>query len=266
MNLVDSHAHLDDPRFAEDLPEVLERAREVGVAGILTIACLGPEARRSWDRVREILEREPWVWGAAGVHPHDARHWGPAVAAVLEEALSHPRVVAVGEVGLDYHYDNSPRDIQREVFRRQLDEAAKRELPVIVHTREADDDTVRLLRRHWEAHRATGDRVVLHCFSGSPELAEAGREMGFYFGIGGVVTFRKAESLREVVAGLPLDRLLVETDCPYLAPEPKRGRRNEPAYLRFILRRLAQVRGLVEAELAGTTTENFRRLFAGTAD
>ncbi|GAB4236585.1 MAG: hypothetical protein Kow00109_10150 [Acidobacteriota bacterium] len=260
MKLVDSHAHLDDSRFAADLPEVLRRARDAGVGEILTIACLGEDPRHSWDRVRAILDEETGIRAAAGVHPHDARYWSSETVAVLEEALAHPKVAAVGEIGLDYHYDNSPRDVQREVFQRQLELAANRGLPVIIHTREADADTVRLLRRHWEAHRPAGERVILHCFSGSEELAEAGREMGFYFGIGGVITFRKAERLRGVVAGLPLDRLLLETDCPYLAPEPKRGRRNEPAFLPYILCRLAEVCGRKDEEVARATTENFRRL------
>jgi TatD DNase family protein len=207
-------------------------------------------------RVAEGYEN---VYAAAGVHPHDARLFDDAAAERLRKLLAgSPRVVAWGEIGLDYHYDHSPRDVQREVFRRQLRLAREVALPVIIHSREADEDTVEILAREWAGAARGG---VMHCFGGGLWMAERALELGFYISFAGNVTFKKAEPLREVARIVPPDRLLVETDCPYLAPVPHRGRRNEPAFVADTARFLAELRGTTPEELGRATSDNFSRLF-----
>lgn len=253
MSLIDTHAHLVAEAFAGDREEVLQRARGAGVTGII---CVGDTLDASQASLELALERD-WIWATAGVHPHYAHQVGEDLETRLGELLAHPRVVAVGEVGLDYHYDFAPRELQHEVFRRQIRLARKVRKPLIIHNREADADVVRLLQEE-KAHEVGG---VFHCFWGDGELARTVLDMGFYIGVGGPVTFRKSEALRETLQGIPLDRLIVETDAPYLAPVPYRGKRNEPAYVVESAKALAALRGLDVQELGDLTTGNALRLF-----
>jgi TatD DNase family protein len=251
--LTDSHAHLDDARFAADRDAVIQRAWDVGVRRILTIGNgAGPDDMGCGIPVAEAYD---WIYTTVGVHPHDASKVEERHFQMMEKLSEHPRVLAIGETGLDYHYDNSPREIQREVFRRQLKIAAALGLPVIVHTREADDDTAEILRE------VGVSRGVLHCFTSSAGLAQAALEMGFLISFSGIVTFPNARELAEIARIIPADRLMVETDCPYLAPVPHRGKRNEPAFVVETARFVAQVRGINAEELASQTAENFSRLF-----
>jgi len=256
MNLVDSHAHLDSPRFAEDRDEVIRRAEAEGVGTILTIGCLTRNEEIE-TQVLDLVENHQWICAAFGVHPHDAQFYDDALENRLMRLLDHPRVVGLGEIGLDFFYDNSPRDVQKKVFHRQLELAEAKGLPSIIHTRDAEAETIEILADH-----ASGSLPgVLHCFSGSAELARRGIELGMHIGIGGIVTFKKANELREIVKALPADRLLLETDCPYLAPVPHRGKRNEPAFIRQVAQAVAGIRKTALEELAATTGENFFRLF-----
>ena len=254
VSFLDSHAHLADPAFAEEADAVIARAREAGALGIV---CIG-ESLAAAARARGVAARHPdFVWWTAGVHPHDAAGFDaardvPAIAQALVDGA-----VAVGECGLDYHYDHSPRERQRAAFAAQLALAAEVERPVVVHTREAEDDTRALLLDG----AAAGAVGVLHCYTGSHALAEAALSVGWYVSFSGIVTFRRwsdAALLRLV----PEERLLVESDAPYLAPVPHRGRRNEPAWVRHTVARLAEVRGVDAAALGAATAANARRLFA----
>ncbi|PYS85456.1 MAG: hypothetical protein DMF67_00450 [Acidobacteria bacterium] len=255
---VDSHAHIDGEEFDADRDEVVARARAAGVRAILNVGTGDPHAGNLERAVAVALKYEG-VYAAVGVHPHDARLYDhDAERRLLEIVRRGPPVVAWGEIGLDYHYDNSPRDVQRGIFVTQLRLARSEGLPVIIHSREADDDTVFFLRREWAGARTGG---VMHCFGGGLPLAEAALELGFMISFAGNVTFKKAENLREVARAVPLERLLVETDCPFLAPVPLRGRRNEPAYVVETARFLAGLRGVGTEEFGRVTSENFARLF-----
>jgi len=252
--LTDSHAHLDDARFASDRDAMIQRAWDSGVRRILTIGNgTGPDDMGCGI---PFAEAHPWIFTTVGVHPHDASKVEDRHIEMMEQLAQHPRVLAIGETGLDYHYDNSPRDVQRQVFQRQLELAARVGLPVIIHTREADEDTERLLRA------AAGVRGVLHCFTSSRALATAALDLGFLISFSGIVTFPNARELAEIAMSVPADRLLVETDCPYLSPVPHRGKRNEPAFVLETARFLAGVRGISIEELASQTSENFTRLFS----
>lgn len=253
--LVDSHCHLDFPDFAAELDAVIGRARAAGIGTMLTIGTRLDE----FDGVRAIAEAYDDVWCSVGAHPHEAADHATAGAAELAALAAHPRVVGIGETGLDYHYDHSPHDVQQRVFRSHIEAARLSGLPLIIHAREADDDVARLLR---EERAPAG---VLHCFSSGRGLAEAALGLGFYISISGIVTFRNAEELRAIVRDVPLDRLLIETDAPYLAPVPHRGKRNEPAYVAATAAAVAGLKGLDPAELAAATTENFFRLFSKAA-
>jgi TatD DNase family protein len=250
---VDSHAHLDDPRFNEDRDAVLQRAWDAGVRTILTIGNgSGPDQMGCGV---PFAESHDWVYASAGIHPHDAskveeRHYG-----LMEQLALHPRVLAIGETGLDYYYDNSPRDIQREVFRRQLALAKTLDLPVIIHTRDADDDTIALIKTGMPA------RGVIHCFTSGDRLADFALDIGFYISFSGIVTFPKAEALVRLARRVSAERILVETDCPYLAPVPHRGKRNEPAFVCDTARFIAGLRGISVTEFAAQTSANFDRLF-----
>jgi TatD DNase family protein len=252
--LTDSHAHLDDARFAEDRAALIQRAWDSGVQRILTIGNgTGPDDMGCGIPFAEAYS---WVYTSVGVHPHDASKVEERHYEMMSRLAKHPKVLAIGETGLDYHYDNSPRDVQQEVFRRQLEVAVTVHLPVIVHTREAEADTERLLR-------AAGPlRGVLHCFTSSRTLADAALDLGFLISFSGIVTFPNARELAEIARSVPADRLLVETDCPYLAPVPHRGKRNEPAFVTDTARFLAEARGITPDQLASQTSENFTRLFS----
>jgi len=252
--LIDTHCHLADPAFAPDRPEVLDRAWAAGVARVVVIG----ESRANAEAALTMSAADPRILATAGVHPHDARAWSSDAEAWLRERLTDPRIVAVGETGLDFHYDNSPRDTQVAVFQRQLRAAVECNVPVIVHTREAEQETIDILRTTCAESHLTG---VLHCFSGSLSLASQALELGFLVSFSGIITFKKADELRAVAGQIPLDRLLIETDCPYLAPIPFRGKRNEPAYVVEVARCLAEIRGLEVEELGRITAANFARLF-----
>jgi TatD DNase family protein len=255
--LIDSHCHLDGPRFDSDRDAVLDRARQAGVEAFLAIGT-GDGPPDLGCAVR-LAARYPDVYATAGIHPHDAAKADLESLKGLDRLCGNPKVLAVGEIGLDYHYHRSRRDVQKRVFVEQMGVAAEHEKPIIIHTREAWEDTLSLLRSNWAS---TGRGGVLHCFTGSRAEAEAGLEMGFYISFAGILTFPRSAELREVAAALPFDRILVETDSPYLTPEPHRKiRRNEPCYIVETARRLAEVRGLSYEDVAAQTMRNFRRLF-----
>jgi TatD DNase family protein len=255
MMLVDSHCHLDDAKFAADREKVIERALSAGVRTMLAIGSGdGPPDLEAAIRLAELYEP---IYASVGVHPHDARKADPETWRRLRELTAHPKVVAVGEIGLDYHYDNSPRESQRAAFIEQLHIARDARLPVIIHTREAWQETLDLLSAHWSASGLGG---IVHCFSGGPEEAAQALSMGFYLAFGGVVTFPAAHRVREAAVEAPLDRLLLETDAPYLAPVPRRGQRNEPAFLVYIALRLAELKGIPIEDVTKATTANFQRL------
>jgi len=255
--IVDSHCHLDDRCFDPDRDEVVERAREAGVRTILSIgAGDGPP---DLEPAIRMAERYDNVVATVGVHPQEAAKMAPETPQEIERLCSHPKVVAVGEIGLDYYYDHAPRETQREAFLMQMEIARQARKPIIIHTREAWDDTIELLEQHWKPAGLGG---VLHCFSGDYEQARRALDAGFLISYGGVLTFRKSETVREAAARLPMDRLLVETDSPYLTPEPYRKiRRNEPKFVVETGKKLAEVLGAGYEELAGRTTGNFDRLF-----
>ena len=253
--LVDSHCHLDNGQFDSDRDQVIERALASGVEKMMVIGTgEGPPDLEAGIR---LADRYPFVWATIGVHPHEASKATPETFARLRELAQHPKVLAIGEIGLDYHYDFSPRAVQQSVFLEQLAIAREAGKPIVIHTREAWSDTVVTLREHWQG------KGIMHCFTGDAAQAEEALDLGFHLGFGGVLTFPKAESVRQAARITPEHRLLIETDCPYLAPVPHRGKRNEPAFLADTLRRLAEVRGATPEQIAETTTGNFERLFAG---
>ncbi|HVF87480.1 MAG TPA: TatD family hydrolase [Pyrinomonadaceae bacterium] len=255
---VDSHAHIDGEEFDDDRDEVIRRARAAGVRAILNVGTGDPHSG-SLERAVQIAEKYDDVYTAVGVHPHDARLFDERAAERLESLLSsYRKIVALGEIGLDYHYDNSPRDEQRRAFARQLHMARALNLPVIIHSRDAEAETVEILR---DEYTGAARRGVMHCFSGGREMAEQVLEMGFFISFAGNVTFKNAESLRGVARNVPLDKLLIETDCPYLSPAPLRGRRNEPAHVVATARCLAGLHELSVEELGSITSANFSRLF-----
>jgi TatD DNase family protein len=240
--------------LANDEAGVLERARTAGVAGMLTIGTRLDQ----FDRVRAIAERHDHVWCSVGVHPHEAKEEGQRTPDRLIEATYHPKVVGIGETGLDFYYDHSPRDEQAESFRTHIAAARERGLPLIVHTRDADRETADILE---EEHAKGAFSGLIHCFSSGSEVARRALALGLYISISGIVTFKAAESLRTIVRVLPLYRLLVETDAPYLAPVHKRGKTNEPAFVAHTAAKVAELKGVSVAELEAATTENFFRLF-----
>ncbi len=257
---IDSHCHLDGHRFDDDREAVIERALAAGVTKMLSIGT--GDGPPDLDVAIRLADRYPCLYASAGVHPHDAAKWTPECAPMLKDRMAHPRVLALGEIGLDYHYDFSPRDVQQRVFIEQMEIAAAARKPILIHTREAWDDTFRLLETHW---KPTGLPGVMHCFSGGPAEAERSLALGFTISFAGIVTYPKAPELREAALVTPLDRMLVETDAPYLAPVPFRGKRNEPAYVARTGEALAAVLGLAPDELARRTSENFTRLFPAAA-
>jgi len=253
--LIDSHCHLDFPDFGPEVEEVVTRAHAAGVGLMVTISTKVSE----FDRVRAVAERFPHVFCTVGIHPHEAASEPETDTATLVEMAKHPKVVGIGETGLDYYYEHSPRAAQQRNFRAHIAAARETGLPLVVHTRDADDDTAQILDEETGKGAFPG---LLHCFSSGPQLAEKALELGLYISLSGILTFKTADELRATAAKVPLDRLLVETDAPYLAPVPKRGKRNEPAFVVHTAEKLAEVKGVSAAQLAEATTANFLRLFS----
>lgn len=253
--LIDTHCHLDFENFDEDREEVISRASDMGVGAIIVPAI----DLQNCKKVLRIAESHPNIYAAVGIHPNSSKEWQNDDLIQLKELAQHDKVVAIGEIGLDYYRNFSPQDTQRDAFNQQLDLAIELNLPVIIHNREADDDILSILaRKKNDSDRVTG---VLHSFSTRVEVARSAVIMGYYIGFTGPITFRKAHDVRAVSASLPMDRILIETDSPFLAPEPRRGRRNEPGFVRFVAEKLAEVRGLSFDEIAYRTTQNAERLF-----
>ena len=256
MNLIDSHAHVDVSDFDADREAMLDRARAAGVGTILAIGN-GPELEKL-GAAAHYAEKYDWIYAAAGIHPHEAQHATEAHYAELDRLAANPRLLAWGEIGLDYHYDHSPRDIQQRVFRRQMELARAARRPIIIHCREAWPDCLGILAEDWKSSGLGG---IFHCFGGTLEEARLGMDMGFLISFAGNVTYPKAQNLRDVAREIPLDCMLLETDSPFLAPQTQRGRRNEPAYVAEVARTIGNVRDLPANQVAEITTANFRRFF-----
>lgn len=258
IHFVDSHCHIDGPEYDSDRDEVIARARDAGVTTMLNVGTGDPHSG-AFERAVELSEKHSEIYCAIGVHPHDAKLFDAAAEQrLIDLAKKSSRVIAWGEIGLDYHYDHSPRDVQREVFRRQLRIARELKLPVVIHSRNADDDTIAILREGLSGCERAG---VMHCFGGGLQMARSAIDLGFYISFAGNLTFKKADDLRDIARQLPLDRLLVETDCPYLTPVPFRGKRNEPARVAETARCLAELKGVEFEETGRVTSENFGQLF-----
>ncbi len=256
--LVDSHCHLDFPDFAQERDAVVAAANAAGVGHMVTICT----RVRRFAEIRAIAETYDCVTCSVGTHPHNAGEETDVTTDELVQLAAHPRVVAIGESGLDYFYDSAPRDAQEQGFRRHIAAARQTGLPLVIHTRSADEDTARILREEM----AIGPfPALLHCFSSGAELAHVALDLGLYISFSGILTFNRSQDVRDIAATVPLDRLLVETDAPYLAPTPYRGKRNEPAYVAKTAAVLAKVKGVSEAEIAAATTANFFRLFTRAA-
>jgi TatD DNase family protein len=260
--LLDSHAHLDDADFDSDREAVVERARAAGLRYIL-VAGGGTGPDRLYSPLA-VTEHHDWIYASVGIHPHDARHFSDSHAEKILKLARHPKVVAIGEIGLDYYYDNSPRDVQKQVLIRQMGLARELRRPIIIHCRDAWADLREITEAHWKAAGLGG---ILHCFSGSLEDARKFLDWGFLISFAGNLTFKKAEHLREVARVIPLERLLTETDSPYLAPAPHRGKRNEPAYVRAVTQELARLCHRSEQEIGQQVIQNFEKLLrAVTSD
>lgn len=254
MRFIDSHCHLDSEQFDGDREAVIERALAAGVERMVAIGTgNGPPDLEAGIR---LADRHPAFYATVGVHPHDGAKATPEIYSRLAELLAHPKVVALGEIGLDYHYDFSPREVQRAAFIEQMRIARDASKPIVIHTREAWDDTMALLREHWEP-RLGG---IMHCFSGGVGEAQASLDLGFYLSFGGILTFPKSAQIQEAARAVPRERMLIETDAPYLAPVPRRGKRNEPAFVVETARKLAELRGESVESVAQATSENFERL------
>jgi TatD DNase family protein len=259
--LIDSHCHLDGVRFAADRDAVIERARAAGVKLLLAIGT--GDGPPDLEVALRLAEAYPFIYATAGVHPHNAAKWTPACIPQLRSLMGHRKIVGLGEIGLDYHYDFSPREVQQSVFAEQLRIAAEARKPIAIHTREAWPDTFALLEEHWTP---TGLPGIMHCFTGGPAEAERSLAMGFTISFSGIVTYPKAPEVQEAARLTPLDRILVETDAPYLAPLPYRGKRNEPAFVVETAKKIAELKNLSYAEVAAATTANFLRLFPAAAE
>ncbi len=256
MQIIDSHAHLEFEQFNEDRAAVLERARAAGVEMLLAIGSgTGPHRLNA---AIPFAEEHDWIYATVGIHPHEAKLATEEHFAKLDELAHHPRVIAWGEIGLDYFYDHSPRDVQKQVFERQLAQARAAKLPIVIHCRDAWSDCLEILERDW---RSSGLGGIFHCFTGTLEDARRGLEMGFVVSFAGNLTYPKMQHLRDVARDLPLDRILTETDSPFLPPQGHRGKRNEPAFVVEVAQALANVRDLAPDEVAATTANNFRRFF-----
>jgi len=252
--LIDSHCHLDFPELNAELDAVLARASAAGVGLMVTIST----RVRQFNELRSLAEAHDNVFCSVGTHPHNAAEEPDILVEELVELTRHPKVVAIGEAGLDYHYDHSPHDMQKKSFRTHIAAARETSLPLIIHARDADADIARMLE---EETKKGAFPFVLHCFTSGPDLARRGLALGGYISFSGVITFKNAEALRDIALAVPSDRLMVETDAPYLAPEPLRGKTNEPAFVAHTAARLAALRGVRDSEMARMTTENFFKLF-----
>lgn len=262
---IDSHAHLEGRKFDSDRAEVLQRAREAGVERILAIGSgTGPG---TLDCAIKIAEQHDWIFATLGIHPHEAKLAGEADYAEMEQLARHPKIMAWGEIGLDYFYDHSPRDVQKEVFRRQMEQARAAKLPIIIHCRPSNssenawDDTIQMLGEHWAA---TGLGGILHCFTGEWKHAQAALDIGFYISFAGNVSFPKAENIRAAAKQVPVERMLIETDSPFLAPVPFRGKRNEPVFVVSTAAAIGDLRGMSKEQIGEKTAENFYTLFPKT--
>jgi TatD DNase family protein len=256
MELVDSHAHIDFPQFRDDRDAMLERARAAGVSALLAIGTgSGPE---KLDSALPYADQYDWIYASVGIHPHEAKQVTPQHLEELAKLAKHPKVIAWGEIGLDYFYDHSPRDIQHQVFRDQMALAHDAKLPIIIHCRDAWPDCLAVIEEVW---RPTGIGGILHCFTGTIQEARRGLDAGFMISFAGNSTYPKTQHIRDVAKEVPLDCILIETDSPFLAPQLHRGKRNEPAYVAEVARTLANVRNLSPEELAASTAANFRRFF-----
>ncbi|QFT87109.1 putative deoxyribonuclease YcfH [Bacillus sp. THAF10] len=251
--LFDTHVHLNADQYSEDLEEVINRAKEEKVENMVVVGF----DKKTINKAMELVEAYDFLYAAIGWHPVDAIDMTEEDLAWIEELTHHEKVVAIGEMGLDYHWDKSPKDVQKEVFRKQIALAKKVKLPIIIHNRDATADVVQILREE-NAQEVGG---IMHCFTGSLEVAKECMEMNFYISFGGPVTFKNAKKPKEVVKEIPLDKLLIETDCPYLTPHPYRGKRNEPSYVRLVANEIAELREMSVEEVAEKTTANAKKLF-----
>lgn len=249
----DTHVHLNDLQYSEDLQEVIDRAKAAGISRMVVVGFDRPTI----SKAMELIEKYDFLYASIGWHPVDAIDMTEEDLLWIEELSQHPKVVAIGEMGLDYHWDKSPKEIQKAVFKKQIQLAKKVKLPIVIHNREATADIVEILKEE-EAGEVGG---IMHCFSGSPEIAKECIDMNFYISLGGPVTFKNAKRPKEVAAEIPLEKLLIETDCPYLAPHPYRGKRNEPSYVTLVAEQIAEIKGLTVEEVASKTTDNAKKLF-----
>jgi TatD DNase family protein len=256
MDLIDSHAHIDFPQFADDRDAMLQRAREAGVNTLLAIGS-GPGPEKLDAALPYAVDYE-WIYTSIGIHPHEAKEARAQHFDELARLARHPKVIAWGEIGLDYFYDHSPRDVQAHVFGKQMELAQAAKLPIVIHCRDAWDDCLNMLEQHW---KPTGLGGILHCFTGALDHAKRGLDLGFLISFAGNSTYPKAQNIRDVAKGMPLENILIETDAPFLAPQPYRGKRNEPAYVAEVAKALATVRNLAPEEIASATACNFRRFF-----
>jgi len=254
--LLDSHAHLDDPDFDADRAAVIERARAAGLRYLLAVG--GGTGPDNLEAPVALAHAHDWIYATVGVHPHDAKHFTEHHAARIRQLAQNPKVVAIGEIGLDYYRDHSPREIQKRVLIRQLELAREATLPVVIHCRDAWPDLTEIIQAHWQSSGLGG---ILHCFSGDRQDARKFLDWGFQISFAGNVTYKKAQNLRDAAREIPLERLLTETDCPYLAPVPYRGKRNEPAFVVEVARKLAALRHLSAEEFGGIVVRNFERFF-----
>ena len=254
--IFDTHAHYDDEAFDEDREEVLSSLQEKGVGTVVNI-CASPA---SLKRITELTEKYSFVYGAAGIHPDHAGELTEEMFAEISRLANMEKIVAIGEIGLDYYWDTAPHEVQRQWFLRQLDLAVEKDLPVVIHSREASQETLEIMR---EAYKKSGGKLrgVIHCFSGSAEIAREYIDMGFYIGVGGVVTFKNGKKLKEVVETMPLDKLVIETDCPYLAPVPFRGKRNSSLLLPHVVEVISEIKGISREEVERITWDNAHRLY-----
>jgi len=253
VELIDSHAHLDFDKFNKDRDEVIERAKNNGIVNIVNVGSNLASSHRSL----QLSQKYEMIYAVVGIHPHEAKHLDKNALKVLKDLSKADKVIGIGEIGLDFHYDNSPRDIQRDAFRKQLRLAKEVNLPVVVHSREADADTIKILKEE----KMSNHNVLLHSYTGGKELAEKALDMGFYFGAGGIVTFNSASELKNIIQRTPLTHILLETDSPYLAPEPHRGKRNEPLYVKEVAKFIASLKNTNLESVAEITKENTERFF-----